>query len=159
MILVEKQKKSWIFFKRKFQFFFRKQCCKLLNLLLGGFFQASDDRQMIVGKSSDDLVSNFTVKLDTKSSEDFPTIAFRRTSDTQKNLPNILDNTTKLWMTKFIIGEIFSSGGATLYKNTSDRTVKPKSECILGYRVLTRPSPSLNEMTQVQIQISGIIHD
>ena len=29
---------------------------------------------------------------------------------------NILDNTTELWMTKYIIGEIFSSGGATLYK-------------------------------------------
>ena len=37
---------------------------------------------------------------------------------------NILDNTTKLWMTKYIIGEIFSSGGATLYKNPSDQTVK-----------------------------------
>ena len=36
---------------------------------------------------------------------------------------NILDNTTKLWMTKYIIGEIFSSGGATLYKNPSDQTV------------------------------------
>ena len=32
---------------------------------------------------------------------------------------NILDNTTELWMTKYIIGEIFSSGGATLYKNPS----------------------------------------
>ena len=28
---------------------------------------------------------------------------------------NILDNTTELWMTKYIIGEIFSSGGANLY--------------------------------------------
>ena len=36
---------------------------------------------------------------------------------------NILDNTTELWMTKDIIGEIFSSGGATLYKNLSDQTV------------------------------------
>jgi hypothetical protein len=27
-------------------------------------------------------------------------------------------------MTKYIIGEIFSSGGATLYKNPSDQTVK-----------------------------------
>ena len=32
---------------------------------------------------------------------------------------NILDNTTELWMTKYIIGKFFSSGGATLYKNTS----------------------------------------
>ena len=31
--------------------------------------------------------------------------------------------TTELWMTKYIIGEIFSSGGATLYKNPSDQTV------------------------------------
>ena len=30
---------------------------------------------------------------------------------------------TELWMTKYIIGEIFSSGGATLYKNPSDQTV------------------------------------
>ena len=36
---------------------------------------------------------------------------------------NILDNTTELRMTKYIIGEIFSSGGDTLYKNTSDQTV------------------------------------
>ena len=36
---------------------------------------------------------------------------------------NILDNTTDLWMTKYIIGEIFSCGGATLYKNPSDQTV------------------------------------
>ena len=36
---------------------------------------------------------------------------------------NFLDNTTELWMTKYIIGEIFSSGGATLYKNPSDQTV------------------------------------
>ena len=36
---------------------------------------------------------------------------------------NILDNITKLWMTKYIIGECFSSGGATLYKSPSDQTV------------------------------------
>ena len=36
---------------------------------------------------------------------------------------NILDNTTELWMTKYIIGEIFSSSGATFYKNPSDQTV------------------------------------
>ena len=36
---------------------------------------------------------------------------------------NILDNTTELWMTKYIIGDIFISGGATLYKNPSDQTV------------------------------------
>ena len=36
---------------------------------------------------------------------------------------NIFDNTTELWTTKYIIGEIFSSGSATLYKNPSDQTV------------------------------------
>ncbi len=34
-----------------------------------------------------------------------------------------MDNTTELYMTKYITGEIFSSGGATLYKNASDQTV------------------------------------
>ena len=38
----------------------------------------------------------------------------------------ILDKTTELWITKYIIGEIFSSGGATLYKNPSDQTVATK---------------------------------
>ena len=37
---------------------------------------------------------------------------------------NIFDYTNELWMTKYIIGEIFSSSGATLYKNPSDKTVK-----------------------------------
>ena len=32
--------------------------------------------------------------------------------------------TIELYMTKYIIGEILSSGGATLYKNPSDQTVK-----------------------------------
>ena len=36
---------------------------------------------------------------------------------------NILDNTAELWMTKYLIGEIFSLGGATLYKNSSDQIV------------------------------------
>ena len=36
---------------------------------------------------------------------------------------NILDNTAELWMTKYIIGEIFCTGGATLYKNPSNQTV------------------------------------
>ena len=36
---------------------------------------------------------------------------------------NILDNTTELWITKYIIDEIFSPGGATLYKNPSDQSV------------------------------------
>ena len=36
---------------------------------------------------------------------------------------NILENTTELYMIKYTLGEIFSSGGATLYKNPSDQTV------------------------------------
>ena len=36
---------------------------------------------------------------------------------------NILDNTTELYMIKYTFGEIFSSSGATLYKNPSDQTV------------------------------------
>ena len=36
---------------------------------------------------------------------------------------NILDHTTELWRIKYIIGEFFSSGGATLYKNPSDQTM------------------------------------
>ena len=35
----------------------------------------------------------------------------------------ILDNTTELWMTKNIIGEIFNYSGATLYKDPSDQIV------------------------------------
>ena len=31
--------------------------------------------------------------------------------------------TIELYMTEYIIGEIFNSGGATLYKNPSDQTV------------------------------------
>ena len=36
---------------------------------------------------------------------------------------NILDNTTELYMIKYAFGEIFSSGGATLFKNPPDQTV------------------------------------
>ena len=43
---------------------------------------------------------------------------------------NILDNTTELWMTKYIIGEIFSFSGATLYKNHSDQTVIARSSLV-----------------------------
>ena len=45
------------------------------------------------------------------------------TGQNGKTIVNILDNTTELWMTKYIIGESFSSSGATLYKNSSDQTV------------------------------------
>ena len=38
---------------------------------------------------------------------------------------NILENTTELYMIKYTFGEIFSSGGATLYKKPSVQTVKP----------------------------------
>ena len=39
-----------------------------------------------------------------------------------------MDNTTELYMTKYIIGEIFSSGGATLYKKLSYQIVLHSSE-------------------------------
>ena len=51
---------------------------------------------------------------------------------------NILDNTTELYMTKYIIGEIFSSSGATLYKNPSDQTVADESPVHLGLYDLGR---------------------
>ena len=42
--------------------------------------------------------------------------------------------TIELYMTKYIlIGEIFSSGGATLYKNPSDQTVYDIIKYILAY--------------------------
>ena len=48
---------------------------------------------------------------------------------------NILDNTTELSITKYIIGEFFSSTRATLYKNLPDQTVYNEKEgeaiCIL----------------------------
>ena len=40
-----------------------------------------------------------------------------------------LDNTTELWMSKYIISERFSSGRATLYKNPSDQTMNAKLLC------------------------------
>ena len=45
-----------------------------------------------------------------------------------------MDNTNELWMTKYIIGEIFSSGGATLYKNPSDQTVSNALEDYIAAR-------------------------
>ena len=36
--------------------------------------------------------------------------------------------TTELYMIKYTFGEIFSSGGATLYKNPSDQTVVSRSK-------------------------------
>jgi hypothetical protein len=50
-------------------------------------------------------------------------IGFENKGQNGTTIFNILDNTTELWMTKYIIGEFFSSGGATLYKNPSDQTV------------------------------------
>ena len=39
--------------------------------------------------------------------------------------------TIELYMTKYIIGEIFSSGGATLYSNPSDQTVSYNFRAII----------------------------
>ena len=52
---------------------------------------------------------------------------------------NILDNTTELWMTKYIIGEIFSSGGATLYKNPSDQTVSKLLKVQMIMQLVKKP--------------------
>ena len=41
--------------------------------------------------------------------------------------------TIVLYMTKYIIGVIFSSGGATLYKNPSDQTVRGSSKYIFPF--------------------------
>ena len=54
---------------------------------------------------------------------------------------NILDNTTELRMTKYMIGEIFCSGGATLYRNSSDQTVKEsqkfrENDFLVKYNIL-----------------------
>ena len=51
---------------------------------------------------------------------------------------NILDNTTELYMIKYIFGEIFSSGGATLCKNPSDQTVPDLPFPILPDRILQK---------------------
>ena len=57
-----------------------------------------------------------------------------------------MDNTTELWMTKYIIGEISSSGRATLYKNPSDQTVI----CMLCYvGVVVRSSRSVGNMYEM----------
>ena len=55
---------------------------------------------------------------------------------------NILDNTTELWMTKYIIGEIFSSGGATLNKNHSGQTVYEVNK----QQLAPTPTQSLNNL-------------
>ena len=44
---------------------------------------------------------------------------------------NILDNSTELYMIKYTFGEIFSSGGATLYKNPSDQTVSSNAAAFI----------------------------
>ena len=49
---------------------------------------------------------------------DFPKFCFNGTK-----ISGTLAWTIELYMTKYIIGENFSSGGATLYKNPFDQTV------------------------------------
>ena len=56
---------------------------------------------------------------------------------------NISDNTTELWMTKYIIGEIFSSGGAIWYKNLSDQTVIINLESDTEHSGLEKPTERL----------------
>ena len=70
---------------------------------------------------------------------------------------NILDNTTELYLIKYTFGEIFSSGGATLYKNPSDHTVIGLIYAYLSYTnfplsqkscISRTPSPSLGRLLQ-----------
>ena len=68
---------------------------------------------------------------------------------------NILDNTTELSMTKYIIGEIFSSGRATLFKNPSDQTVPELQKFSFAVLfVLGRVLPSNNSLNELDL-ISG----
>ena len=68
---------------------------------------------------------------------------------------NILDNTTELYMTKYIIGEIFSSGGATLYKNPSDQTVKDEDK-LWWIPLLASFWPCLSGVTSLNVSFSPI---
>ena len=45
-----------------------------------------------------------------------------------------------MYMTKYIIGEIFSSGGATLYKNPSDQTVNILPQNVISFFSWVFPS-------------------
>ena len=62
---------------------------------------------------------------------------------------NILDNTTELWMTKYIIGEIFSSGGATFYKNPSDQTVISKGQLFSKQKLIWSFTHLWHEVAEV----------
>ena len=72
--------------------------------------------------------------------------------------------TIELYMTKYIIGEIFSSGRATLYKNPSDQTVKVltfPSMTMKDYLGLERHLFNLNlcytiDFCMIEIQINGL---
>ena len=54
---------------------------------------------------------------------------------------SILDNTTELWMTKYIIVEIFNSSGAILYKNHSDQSVTYIGRSFINTYVLEKSIP------------------
>ena len=64
---------------------------------------------------------------------------------------NILDtNATELYMIKYTIGEIFSSGGATFYKNPSDQTVSTRgSVCLKNFWTVNRISFSRKKISSV----------
>ena len=54
-------------------------------------------------------------------------------------------------MTKYIIGEFFSSGGATLYKNPSDQTVY-----VWNFHKIFKPQPALMEFSSVDFKFNVI---
>ena len=64
---------------------------------------------------------------------------------------NILDTTTELWMTKYIIGEFFSSDRATLYKNPSEQTV---TSGIMHFCSLTRADDVTNAVVVAEAAAS-----
>ena len=71
---------------------------------------------------------------------------------------NILDNSTELFMTKYIIGEIFSYGRATLYENPSDQTVNNEAyldalfyslvHCDISFQITDIPMMSIGKVDQ-----------
>ena len=73
----------------------------------------------------------------------------------------IADNTTELWMTKYIIGEIFSSGGATLSKNPSDQTVCRLTRRLLEPHTMTvgvqQPEEGEHRKGSEGVQV-GVLH-
>ena len=82
---------------------------------------------------------------------------------------NNLDNTTELYMIKYTFGEIFSSGGATLYKNPLIRLCysfpDPDSEFPIWknipvwYQHATILSNQLNKTSSMNQNVEGLTRE